>query len=143
MGMLRILRVVSGMFLMGRVTTCRSEWPDLRKLRMIRKYGSISETKKDKNQSALTGIELKEYSPEKIRRDAKRILQKYIEDGLTPVTVRQLFYLMVSARKLEKTENHYGRLGRVIAKTRRSNRLISKETDGITGGGMGLGLHQR
>ena len=125
------------MFLMGRDTTRRSEWPYLRKLRMIRKYGSIPETKKDKNQSALTGIELKEYSPEKIRRDAKRILQKYIEDGLTPVTVRQLFYLMVSDRKLEKTENHYGRLGRAIAKTRRSNRLITKETDGITGGEWG------
>ena len=96
------------------------------------KYGSWVETPhRKKNRSKYTKS-LPQFDHEIVRRGARTILENYIREGLTPVTVRQLFYLMVSKRLLDKTEPHYVKLSNVIAESRRNNTLIWNSFDGIS-----------
>lgn len=96
------------------------------------KYGSWVETPyREKNRLKFT-TSLPQFDHEIVRRKARTILENYIREGLTPVTVRQLFYLMVSKGLLDKNEPHYIKLSNVIAESRRNNTLIRKSFDGIS-----------
>lgn len=50
--------------------------------------------------------------------EIRRILDEYAE--ILPITLRQLFYLMVVAQLLEKSEKEYARLGNVLGRARRA-----------------------
>ena len=101
---------------------------------MIKKlgYGSWIETPHRKKNASKYKKSLPQFDHEIVRRAAKNILENYIREGLTPVTVRQLYYLMVSGHVLKKTESHYRKLSKVIVECRRNGTLIRQETSGIS-----------
>ena len=100
---------------------------------MGNKYGSwIEKPNRRKNRYKLEK-NLPQFDHEIVRREAKNILENYIREGLTPVTVRQLYYLMVSGHVLKKTESQYKKLSKVIVECRRNGTLIRQKTLGING----------
>ena len=72
----------------------------------------------------------KKGSSEYLRRCANRIIKDYIDEGLTPITIRQLFYLMVSNHKIDKNESQYNALSKAIVSARRSGLLASSRQAG-------------
>ena len=102
---------------------------------MIKKlgYGSWPQSAHHRKMTNTMKTSLGKYHNEIIRRKAKNILKDYIQKGLTPITIRQLYYLMVSDRILEKTDGHYNKLVDVITLARRNGSLISDTGDGISG----------